>query len=122
MVHHGEDLRDDQGRQARIEMIGEDLLTIVTAALEASSQARVHADEHVWDLVNPFVAEAKLRIDRAIRELRGRNGDDIPTTIGQHTAEGSYEWLSHGIIPRCLRDYLPASLGSRPHPVKSPFL
>jgi alkylation response protein AidB-like acyl-CoA dehydrogenase len=118
IVRHGEELRDDQGRQSRIEMIGEDLLTIVTAALEASSLARVHPDEQVWDLVNHFVAEAKLRIDRAIRELRGHNGDDVPTTIGQHTVGGNYECLSHGIIPRRLRDYLPASVESRPRLVK----
>src|SRR4029078_10602290 len=65
MVRHGEQLRDDQGRQTRIEMIGEDLLTIVTAALEALSLARVNTNEQAWDLVNSFVADAKLRIDHA---------------------------------------------------------
>lgn len=118
MVRHGEQLRDDQGRQTRIEMIGEDLLVIATAALEASSLTRANRGEQVWDLVNHFVTEAKLRIDGAIGELRGHNGDNAPTTIGQHTAGGSYEWLSHGIIPRCLLDYLPASLGSRARLVK----
>src|SRR5437870_833399 len=70
MVRHGEHLRDDQGRQTRIETIGEDLLTIATATLEASSLARVNTDEQVWDLVDHFFADAKVRIDRAIRELR----------------------------------------------------
>lgn len=115
MVRHGEQLRDDQGRQARIETIGEDLFTIATVALEASSLARVNADEQVWDLVDHFVADAQVRIDRAISELRGHNGDDVPTTIGQHTVEGTYAWLSHGIIPRGLRDYLPAAVGGHRH-------
>ena len=118
MVRRGDELRDDQGRQTRIEMIGEDLLTIVTAALEASSLARGNADEQPWDLVNSFVAEAKLRIDHAISELRGHNEDDLPTAIGRQTVRGNYEWLSHGIISRCLRQYLPTSLGNRPHPLK----
>jgi alkylation response protein AidB-like acyl-CoA dehydrogenase len=100
MVRHGEQLRDDQGRQARIEMIGEDLLTIATAALEASSPARVNRGEPVWNLVDHFVAEAQMRIDRAIGELRGHNRDDIPATIGQQTVGGNYAGLSHGIIPR----------------------
>ena len=108
MVRHGEQLRDDQGRQTRIETIGEDLLTIATAALEASSPARVTSDEPVWDLVDHFVADAQVRIDRAISELRGHNGDDIPTTIGQQTVGGNYEGLSHGIIQRGLRDYSPS--------------
>ncbi len=115
MVRHGEQLRDDQGRQTRIETIGEDLLTIATSTLEASSLARVNTDEQVWDLVDHFIADAKVRIDRAIRELRGHNGDDVPTTIGQHTVGGNYERLSHGIIPRGLRDYLPAGVGGYRH-------
>jgi hypothetical protein len=111
MVRHGERLRDDQGRQTRIETIGEDLLTIATTALEASSLARLHNDDHVWDLVDHYFEDAKVRIDRAISELRGHNGDDVGTAIGQHTATGTYPWLSRGIIPRGLRDYLPAAVG-----------
>jgi hypothetical protein len=115
MVRHGEQLRDDQGRQARIETIGEDLLTIATAALEASSPARVNSGEPVWDLVDHFVTDAQGRIDRAISELRGHNRDDIPAAIGQRTVGGNYAGLSHGIIRRGLRDYLPAAIGGHRH-------
>jgi hypothetical protein len=115
MVRHGEQLRDDQGRQTRIETVGEDLLTLATGALWASSQEHAHADEHVWQLVEHFVAGARLRIDRAINELRGRNEDQSDTTIGQHAVEGNYARLSRGIIPRGLRDYLPTTVGSRRH-------
>jgi alkylation response protein AidB-like acyl-CoA dehydrogenase len=115
IVRHGEQLRDDQGRQARIETIGEDLLTIATAALAASSPARVNSDEPVWDLVDHFVVDAHVRIDRAISELRGHNGDDIPTTIGQQMVGGNYPGLSHGIIQRGLRDYLPAAVARNRH-------
>jgi hypothetical protein len=115
MARHGEQLRDDQGRQARIETIGEDLLTIATAAVEAFSLARTNADDQVWDLVNDYLAGATVRIDRAISELRGHNRDNVSTTIGQHTVGGNYAWLSHGIIPRGLRDYLPAAVRGHRH-------
>ncbi len=115
MVRHGERLRDDQGRQTRIETVGEDLLTIATGALWASSQERANADEHVWELVEHFAAGARLRIDRAIDELRGRNKDQVVATIGQQAVGGDYARLSRGIIPRGLRDYLPAAVGSRHH-------
>jgi len=115
MIRRGEQLRDDQGRQTRIEKVGEDLLTIATAALDASSLAHANADDQVWDLVDHFAAVAKVRIECAINELRGHNGDGVPTTIGQHTARGTYAWLSHGIIPRGLRDYLPVTVGGRRH-------
>ena len=113
MVRHGEQLRDDQGRQTRIETIGEDLLTMATIALEASSPARAKANEHIWELVDQFLASAKVRIDRAIDELRGRNQDQGVAAIGRQAVGGDYGWLSHGIMPRSLRDYLPTAVGYR---------
>jgi hypothetical protein len=113
MIRHGEELRDDQGRQNRIETAGEDLLAITTGALWASSQERANADGQVWELVEHFAAGARLRIDCAIDELRGRNKDQAVATIGQQAVGGNYAWLSHGIIPRGLRDYLPAAVGGR---------
>jgi hypothetical protein len=115
MVRHGEQLRDDQGRQSRIETVGEDLLTIAASALWASSQEGTNADEHLWELVEHFAAGARLRIDRAINELRGRNTDHEAATVGQQAVGGGYARLSRGIIPRGLRDYLPTSVGSRRH-------
>ena len=115
MVRHGTQLRDDQGRQTRIETVGEDLLTIATSALWASSQERANADEQVWELVEYFAAGARLRIDHAIDELRGRNRDQVVATIGQQAVGGYYTWLSQGIIPRGLLDYLPTAVGSSRH-------
>ena len=110
MVRHGEQLRDDQGRQTRMEMIGEHLLTIATVALEAASPAYAKSGEQVWELVDHVVAVAKVQVDRAIAELRGRNQDHMIASIGRQGVEGTYGWLSQGIIPRGLHDYLqPAS-------------
>jgi alkylation response protein AidB-like acyl-CoA dehydrogenase len=115
MVRHGEELRDDQGRQTRIEMIGEDLLTMATIVLKASSPARAEANEQIWELVDQFAAAAKVRIDRAIDELRGRNQDHGIAAIGRQAVGGDYGWLSQGIISRGLRDYLPATVGGHRH-------
>lgn len=118
MVRDGEQLRDDQGRQTRIVTVGEDLLTIAASAVWASSQERANADEQVWQLVEHFAAGARRRIDRALDELRGHNTDQVVATIGQQAAGGGYIWLSHGIIPRGLRDYLPTAVGNSRHPTE----
>jgi len=112
MVRHGKELRDDQGRHTRIEMIGEDLLTIATSALWASSATAAQAeDEAVWDLVDEVAAEARARIDRATAELGGGNKDHVDATIGLMAAQGGYARLSRGIVPRGLRDYLSPAVG-----------
>ncbi len=113
MVRHGEQLQDDQGRQTRMEMISEQLLTIATVALGSASSTYAEADGQIWELVDHVVAGAKVQIDRAIDELRGRNQDHMVASIGQESAQGTYGWLSRGIIPRGLRDYLPPAVG--PH-------
>ncbi|MCI0426518.1 MAG: acyl-CoA dehydrogenase family protein [Nitrospiraceae bacterium] len=118
MVRHGEQLRDDQGRQNRIETVGEDLLAIATGALWASSQERANADGQVWDLVDQFATGARVRIASMIDELRERNRDQVIATIGQQAVGGDHAWLSNGIIHRGLRDYLPTAVGSSRHLAK----
>lgn len=107
MVRHGEELRDDQGRQTRMELIGEQLLTIATVALAAASPAYAKSREHIWGLVDRIAAGAKVQVDRAIAELRGHNEDHMIASVGRQGAEGAYGWLSEGIIQRGLHDYLP---------------
>jgi alkylation response protein AidB-like acyl-CoA dehydrogenase len=106
MVRHGEQLKDDQGRQTRIEMIGEILFTISTTALGAASRQGPEGDERIWALVDEVAAAGKVQIDRAIHELRGRNHDHVVASIGLQGVEGGYGWLSKGSISRGLRDYL----------------
>ncbi|MCS6898093.1 MAG: acyl-CoA dehydrogenase family protein [Nitrospira sp.] len=104
MIRHGRALRDDQGRQNRIEMVAEDLLVITTAALQAAAGGP-HGGLSQWALVEHFVEEARERIDLMIREIRGRNRDEAATAIGGQAAQGAYSWLADGIIARRLRDY-----------------
>src|SRR5438128_2071312 len=74
MAWHRAELRDDQGRQNRIEAVGEDLLTIAATALSAESQERTAGNRVAWDLADEFFRTAKQRINTAIRELI-RNDD-----------------------------------------------
>ncbi len=108
MVRHGQALRDDQGRQNRIEMVAEDLLVMTTATLQAVSSSDAAGGPSKWRLIELIAREARARIDRAIREIRGSNHDQTVATIGKEAAEGTYGWLSDGIMPRRLLDYRPA--------------
>lgn len=104
MLLHRQALRDDQGRQNRIEEIGEDLLVITATALYAEAQERTAEHPEVWDLAEECVREAKQRVEHNIRELI-RNQDTIAAAVGEKALSGRYPSLSHGIIRRNLHDY-----------------
>jgi alkylation response protein AidB-like acyl-CoA dehydrogenase len=105
MVRFREALRDDQGRQSRIEEIGEDILTIAAAALHAEALHRSQGDGRVWDLADAFFREAGTRIDANIAGLI-RNEDHEPAAVGQRALRSQYPSLSDGIIQRSLDDYI----------------
>ena len=103
MIMHRQALRDDQGRQTRIEAVGEDLLTIVATALYAEKQER-NGHSEAWELAEQVFHNAKGRIRNNIRELL-RNRDGVVSVIGKRAISGSYPSLSDGIIRRGLQDY-----------------
>lgn len=104
MLLYREALQDDQGRQNRIEMVGEDLLVIVATALYAEAQERTADRSEVWDLTDETFLEAKQRVEHNIRELI-RNQDMGMAAIGGKALSGAYPSLSRGIIRRNLQDY-----------------
>jgi alkylation response protein AidB-like acyl-CoA dehydrogenase len=104
MLLHRQALRDDQGRQNRIEMVGEDLLAIAATALYAEAQERITGHSEVWDLAEESFREAKQRVKHNIRELI-RNQDSAVTAVGEKAAKGIYSSLAGGIIRRSLQDY-----------------
>ncbi len=106
MARHREALRDDQGRQNRIEAVGADLLTIAATALYAESQERTYGCSEVWDLADEFFRNAKERVHRNIREIV-HNDDSLLTAIGRRALRGDYPSLLSGIIRRGLNDYRP---------------
>ncbi|MEK9141612.1 MAG: acyl-CoA dehydrogenase family protein [Nitrospirota bacterium] len=104
MVRHREALRDDQGRQNRIESLGEDLFLIAGTALYAERLERTTGHVEAWDLAEEVFREAKSRIDHNIRALI-YNCDALPTAVGTEALSGTYPLLSNGIIRRGLHDY-----------------
>jgi hypothetical protein len=106
MLAHREQLRDDQGRQHRIEAIGEDLLTMAAAALRAESGEGIEERDVAWELVEAFWASARERIERNLRGLLGNRDSEI-AVVGRHATSGRYRSLSDGIVQRGLADYSP---------------
>ena len=105
LLAHREALRDDQGRQNRIEAVGEDLLVIAATALYAERQERIARRLELWQLAEEVFREASQRVDQNIQELI-RNRDALLTDIGKKALTGTYPSLSEGIIQRGLQDYL----------------
>jgi len=102
---HRERLQDDQGRQNRIEAVGEDILIMVATALHAVTQERTRQIPGVWDLVDAVFREARKRIDRTIPEII--HHEDAPLVhLGKRALQNHYPWLTKGVIPRSLKDYL----------------
>ena len=105
MLLHRKALRDDQGRQNRIEMVGEDLLVIAATALYTEAQERAGAQPEVWDLAEECFREATSRIEQNLQELI-RNQDAGVTFVGAKALNGQYAALNNGIIHRGLQDYV----------------
>jgi len=106
LARHREALRDDQGRQNRIEAVGEEILTIAATALYAESQDRNHGEHNVWDLAHEVFQTARKRIDRLIPEII-HNDDQSRVVVGKRALLGQYPFLTRGVIQRGLSDYLP---------------
>ncbi|MDC8447968.1 MAG: acyl-CoA dehydrogenase family protein [Nitrospira sp.] len=105
MLLHRQALRDDQGRQNRIEMIGEDLLMVAATALYAEAQERTGGHPEVWDLVEENFRDARQRVEQNLRELL-RNQDAAVASVGEKALSGRYPSLTCGVIQRNLQDYL----------------
>ena len=71
--------KDDQGRQNRIEGVGEDLLLIAVTSLYAEEQQRITGEAEVWDLAQEVFRAATSRIKQQIRELTLNH--DTPLTM-----------------------------------------
>jgi alkylation response protein AidB-like acyl-CoA dehydrogenase len=104
MLWRRQALQDDQGRQNRIETIGEDLLVIAVSSLYAEERQRTAGATEGWDLAEIVFAEASARVKQQIRECI-LNHDTPLTTVGRKALSGTYSSLSKGIIERKLEDY-----------------
>ena len=108
MVIRRQALQDDQGRQNRIEMAGEYLLTIAATCWYAERLERTAGHAEAWALADEIFCHAQEQFEKAARELV-RNKDGLLTDIGKQAANGQYSFLSKGIVKRNLNDFLPKS-------------
>ena len=108
MAIRREGLRDDQGRQNRIETAGELLLTIAATAWYAEQQERTLRYPEAWELANDIFRSARAHFAKTAQEIV-RNQDERSTDIGRRALGNRYPFLSNGIIARGLRDYEPKS-------------
>ena len=108
MVIRRQALQDDQGRQNRIEMAGEYLLTIAATSWYAERLERTAGHAEAWGLADKIFYHAQEEFEKAARELV-RNEDGLLTDIGKQAANGQYSFLSKGIVKRNLNDFLPKS-------------
>ncbi|MFC1748472.1 acyl-CoA dehydrogenase family protein [Pseudomonadota bacterium] len=100
MLIKREGMRDDQGRQDCIAMIGEELFAITTTVLHAQQQNT----DITWQLANEFYRGSQKRIKNLLWALL-HNDDKFSTTLGQNAVCGGYAVLNKGIIQRGLEDY-----------------
>ena len=106
LARYREALRDDQGRQNRIEAVGEEILTIAATALYAESQHRMTGDGRVWELADEVFYTARKRIDQFLPEII-YNDDKATAALGRQALLGHYPSLNRGVIQRGLKDYVP---------------
>jgi alkylation response protein AidB-like acyl-CoA dehydrogenase len=104
MLWQRQAFRDDQGRQNRIESVGEDLLLIAVTSLYAEERQRIAGRPEAWDLAEVVFGEARSRVKQQIRELI-LNYDTPARILGTKALSGTYPSLSRGIIERNLEAY-----------------
>ncbi len=104
MAQHREALRDDQGRQNRIEMAGEELLTMAAAILHAQSLEQTTGRKDGWDLAGEYCRAARARVRQSIKGIL-HNDDAYSAETGRQALRSGYTWLSHQAIRRGLQDY-----------------
>ncbi len=105
MARRREALRDDQGRQNRIEMVGEDLLTMAATILHARSLEHTTGRKDGWDLADEYCRAARTRVRQTIRGIL-HNDDAYSAVVGRHALRSGQTWLSQQAVRRGLRDYL----------------
>jgi hypothetical protein len=100
MLKQREAMSDDQGRQNRIEQVGEELFTIAATALYAQHLNQ----DYGWELADEFYRGSQVRIKELFKGLMS-NDDEQRAAIGHRALGGRYTALNKGIIQRGLDDY-----------------
>ena len=101
MLMRREAMRDDQGRQDRIDIVGEELFTLIATSLYAQN---INQD-YAFQLSNETFRNSKKLIQQTLKELIF-NDDEKSQRLGRKALNGDFNSLNKGIIQRGLNDYI----------------
>lgn len=100
MLLQRQHMQHDQGRQNRLEIIGESLFSLVAAALHAQNINQPYA----WELLDELFRTQRAGIKKLFREMIS-NDDRQRERLGENAVAGEMGALNRGIIARGLEDY-----------------
>jgi len=93
-------LQQDQGRQNRIEMVGETLFAMAACALYAEKLNTPSG----WLLADEYFRTEKVRLKRLLREMLS-NDDRLSERVGDQALSTGFDELNRGMVKRGLNDY-----------------
>jgi len=93
-------MQQDQGRQNRIEMVGESLFSMAACALHAQ-KLNTSAG---WLLTEEYFRAEKIRLKRLLREML-TNDDRQRESVGKQALSTGFDELNRGVVKRGLKDY-----------------
>jgi len=93
-------MQQDQGRQNRIEMVGESLFAMAACALYAQKLKTPTG----WLLTDEYFRAEKVRLKRLLREMLS-NDDRQRESVGKQALNDGFDELNRGVVKRGLNDY-----------------
>jgi len=100
-------LQQDQGRQNRIEMVGETLFAMAACALYAE-KLNTSAG---WLLADEYFRTEKVRLKRLLRQMLS-NDDQQRESVGEQALSTGFDELNRGVVKRGLEQYLKNESGN----------
>jgi len=96
-----QNMQQDQGRQNRIEMVGETLFAMAACALYAQ-KLNTSAG---WLLADEYFRTEKVRLKRLLRQMLS-NDDRLRESVGEQALGTGFDELNRGVVKRGLKQYL----------------
>jgi len=93
-------LQQDQGRQNRIEMVGESLYAMAACTLHAEKLDTPTG----WLLADEYFRTEKVRLKGLLKGML-RNDDRLRESAGKQALDTGFDELNRGVVKRALNDY-----------------
>jgi len=100
MLMYRQHMQQDQGRQNRIEMMGESLFAMAACALYAQKLNTPTG----WLLTDEYFRTEKVRLKRLLSEMLS-NDDRQRESVGKQALNAGFDELNRGVVKRGLNDY-----------------